>query len=317
MLSFLQKLTSPAPRESLLLNLLPELLEEIVEWLPTADRACLALTCKYFFFRYCSVHKAPELHSSRPVQGKKPILCANAEKQLPCSFLRRLENSRWKFCLECWKLHPRTKRQLPWRYECSECHLLHGGRCVMDAGVVDICPCLSITYRDLLRLIGTVRGLEDCGSWDDADTYCEEALSRDSYHGVLAHQCQITDHPNTKAEISTKIFFGDEGNLIVQNDYLFKSFKQTSEAKHTSTCPHGNTVKWLQSFLKDAGSGFAGYRNVFRDHFPCVVSPIIRKSDGESFEVAVKRDLGKGKVNDKNWRFNRRSDGLWWDQKLW
>jgi hypothetical protein len=186
----------------------------------------------------------------------------------------------------------------------------------MDAGVVDICPCLSITYRDLLRLIGTVRGLKD-SSWDDADTYCEEVLSRDSYHGVLAHQCQVTDHPDAKAEITTKIFFGDEGNLIVQNDYLFKGFRKTSETNHTSTCPHGNTVKWLQSFLKDAGGGCAGYRNVFRRHLPCEVTPITMKSDGESFEVTVKRDLGKGKVNDKNWRFNRRCEGQWWDQKLW
>lgn len=287
-----------------------------MEWLPTEDRACLALTCKHLFFRYCSVHKAPELHNSRPVYGKKPVLCSNAEKQLPSSFLRRLENSRWQFCLECWKLHPRTKRQLPWQNHCYECHLLYGGQCVIDAGIVDICPCVSITYRDLLRLIESVKSLQS-SSRTGEELYYGEVLSRDSYHGVLVHHCKIKDHPEAEAEITTKIFLGNEYSLIVQNKYLFKSFKSTSEASHPSTCPHENTVKWLQSFSKDAGGGFTGYRKVFRRYLPCEVTPITRRSEGESFEVTVKRDLGNGEGNNKNWKFNRRREGPLWHQKLW
>lgn len=77
---------------------------------------------------------------------KRPILCPNAKKRPRIQLLLQLENNRWKYCSECWSLHPhsmwRTLRSI-WRLHqkpyCSSCHLLRGQSCYMPyAGEVDI-----------------------------------------------------------------------------------------------------------------------------------------------------------------------------------
>lgn len=319
--SILQRFLPPPPQQLSLLDLPLEILGEIVKWLPIEDTACLALACKHLFFRYCSVHKAEDLREPRPLIGNKPLVRRNAGKQLPVAFLYRLENSRWKFCLECWKLHPRTKRRLPWEHHCYECYLLYGGQCVLDAGVVDLCPCLSITYRDMLRLIGSIKTLESSRQ-SSGEGYYEEALSPGGSNLIrkeLVHHCEITDNPEARAEVTTKVFMDTGNNLIVLNKYLFNGFKSiacTSEVSHSSTCPHEDTGKWLQSFFKNVGGEFTGYRKCSRRHLKCRITHCMRKSDGKSFEVNVWRSLGTGEGSDKNWKHNRRRECPTWYKRL-
>jgi hypothetical protein len=321
MLSVLQRLLPPLPDNLLLLKMPLEIIEEIIEWLAIEDRACLALTCKFLFFRYCSVHKALELRTRRPVANKKPVLCPNAEKKLPVRFLRRLENSRWKLCLECWKLHPRTKNYLPWKHHCHDCYVLYGGRCVLDTGVVDICPCLTVTYRDLRRLIESVESLLQSRNYD-GEKYYENVLSPDhssQSYARLIHRCEITDHPKAKAEIITTIYLVSEARLVVMNHYRFKSFVSTaclSARNHSSICPRENTSKWLQSFFKDVGDGFTGYRRCFWRCSRCRSATLKTNSESESFEVFVTRTLGTGKGSDLDWKHNCRHEGPSWDQRL-
>lgn len=320
-MSVLHRLLPPPPDRLLLLQMPLEIIEEIVEWLAIEDLACFALTCKFLFFRYLSVHKALELRARRPVTNKKPVLCPNAEKELPVRFLRCLENSRWKLCLECWKLHPRTKSCLPWRHHCFECYVLYGGRCVLDAGVVDICPCLTITYRDLYRLIESLKSVQH-NREDASETYYKDVFSPNPtgyFKGELLHHCKITDHPEAKAEITTTIFLDSEAYLAVQNQYRFESFVSTaciSADNHPSICPHENTTKWLQSFFNDVGDGFTGYRRCFWRRSKCQLTAPKTSSEGKSFEVLVTRNLGSGKGKNTNWKHNCRREGPSWDQRL-
>lgn len=323
MLSVLQRLLPPLPEKLLLLKMPLEIIEEIIEWLAIEDRACLALTCKFLFFRYCSVHKAQELRTRRPVANKEPILCPNAEKKLPVRFLRRLEDSRWKLCLECWKLHPRTKNYLPWNHHCQDCHVLYGGRCAPDTGVVDMCPCLTITYRDHRRLIESVKSLMHSRSYDGGKYY-ENVLSlvgpSSQPSTRLIHRCEITDHPKAKAEIITTIYLASEDRLVVKNHYRFKSFVSTaclSARNHPSICPHEKTSKWLQSFFKDVGGGYTGYRRCFWPCLRCYRSAIPKTtSEDEKIDVFVTRILGTGKGGDPDWKHTCRHEGPSWDQRL-
>ncbi|CAG8907129.1 unnamed protein product [Penicillium salamii] len=70
------------------------------------------------------------------------------------SFLNLLENSRMKLCSKCLKLHPRdafSARELRRKPENRTCNI---GEL---AGIVDLCPCKKLTFRDKLDLADHMR----------------------------------------------------------------------------------------------------------------------------------------------------------------
>lgn len=131
-----------------IISLGDDLLTKIYEYLPLVDKACLSLTCKRLFGLFGTVTKNTQFVFPRLLYIRVPILCVNSEDVPRNQLLLRLENRRWAYCADCLKLHPRkefTRSSLgspaPER------------RCSPFAGIVDICPCNSLTLRQRDHII--------------------------------------------------------------------------------------------------------------------------------------------------------------------
>jgi hypothetical protein len=134
-----------------LLELPTELLLEIISYLSVLSEACLALTCKRLFAISGAVLDAKPLRFNRDFAPlfhhyRNGHSFATTRWQL----VKILEDSRWRACSKCLKLHPRSffpPRELRRKSDDRTCNL--GSL----AGVVDLCPCKKITFRDKIELV--------------------------------------------------------------------------------------------------------------------------------------------------------------------
>ncbi|KAG2025985.1 hypothetical protein GB937_002128 [Aspergillus fischeri] len=144
-----QTTATKPPTRCYLLELPTELLLEIISHLSVIPETCLALTCKRLFaisgaiFRSVRFNQdfAPLFHHYR--NGHNFV---TTRWQL----INILENSRWWACSKCLKLHPRdafSSRELKRKPEDRACLLGN------FAGIVDLCPCKKLTFRDKMDLV--------------------------------------------------------------------------------------------------------------------------------------------------------------------
>lgn len=162
MLQLLEPL-HPRTRKHIVHKMPREILDIIFALLSVPDRICFSLTCKHVFSCLQSCLAAQKTQRSLLLPREERTMLCPRPKELPRNqLLLRLENERWIFCNDCWILHPRT----PWwsmallKPYCPECHLLQEQPCSeLSSGEVDICPYLSITARDSVRLLETCKAL--------------------------------------------------------------------------------------------------------------------------------------------------------------
>lgn len=91
-----------------------EIVLEIFAHLESSDQICLSLCCKYLYEAFLYLLKLKRLDSARLYPPEtRPLLCLNneANERPRTRLLRQLEDKRWKFCNECWFLHPHDKRR--------------------------------------------------------------------------------------------------------------------------------------------------------------------------------------------------------------
>lgn len=139
------------PKYFAILSLDKRILQKIYQHLSLVDQVCLSLSCKDHFDLFRTIGKHKYLEFPRLLRIRNPILCVNSPygNQL----LRRLENRRWAYCGECLnKLHPRKefKRRSLRQAALERC-------CTSYAGIVDLCPCISLTIRGRHKLIKILR----------------------------------------------------------------------------------------------------------------------------------------------------------------
>ncbi|PWY80785.1 hypothetical protein BO94DRAFT_470492 [Aspergillus sclerotioniger CBS 115572] len=140
----------PPSERCLILELPTEILVEIISHLSVLPEACLALTCKRLF-SLCATSLsstqlrfpgdlAPRFHHENNYNFLTPRW----------QFAKLLEGKRWQVCSRCLRLHPRasyTSKQLKRMAEDRCCGLGDLG------GLVDVCPCKKMTFRDTIDLI--------------------------------------------------------------------------------------------------------------------------------------------------------------------
>ncbi|OJJ35366.1 hypothetical protein ASPWEDRAFT_506779 [Aspergillus wentii DTO 134E9] len=134
---------------------LEAILSNIFDLLPVLDQVCFALTCKHFYAYFRAYLNNRKLFLPDLFRETRLILCRNVdiESRARTQLLRRLEDANWKYCFQCWTLHPHSAWQHPKGKSCLDCQQLNGRRCMPYAGIVDLCPCLSITKCDQVYLI--------------------------------------------------------------------------------------------------------------------------------------------------------------------
>lgn len=172
----------PVKRESPFLSLPIDIHDRIADFLSPLSQACMALACKHLRGIHgralCSLDlRFPEaFHPSAGIKERSDYFVSERWK-----FLKYLEDDRWQCCSRCLKLHRVSefpKGSLLTDPEERYCNL------GQNSGIVDLCPCIKLTYHDKLRLVQQLR-LDP----KRPRTLSEVDLSAESPH--IWHQCEI------------------------------------------------------------------------------------------------------------------------------
>ncbi|KAL4799448.1 hypothetical protein BDV19DRAFT_385216 [Aspergillus venezuelensis] len=254
------------------------ILTQIFDLLSLVDQACLALTCKSFHFIFNPVledeqFRFPRLYQLRLLDspsGRLPLNmgpcpvsssyskedCRNYAKNLGlnklghtrCKLLTRLEDHRLKYCVKCMKLHRRESFAQPTYHG----PMVYRDYCWTEAGVVDICPCISLTIRDKARIVqclrrmkkgkgpmpmggleklfriveprysqvSSARGEDGRGSLNIVST---RGVVEELRRPCLMHECSIDGHGLVEGNLKTVIFMqggADDPMLVAETDYI-------------------------------------------------------------------------------------------------
>ncbi|EAW08658.1 uncharacterized protein ACLA_095910 [Aspergillus clavatus NRRL 1] len=152
-----------------------------------------------------------------------------------------LENSRWWACSKCLKLHPRSafsSRELRRKPEDRTCML--GDL----AGIVDLCPCKKLTFRDKLDLIELLKVRQK------SVAALESQFGTGVHQRFCWHSC-IENYGSTKLQIEIFPELDDEDQLRIKTEYRLttESGKLGKEEAMTPRfgCAHRSIDLWLSS----------------------------------------------------------------------
>lgn len=248
-----------------ILKLPVELVTAILGPLAVEDQVCFSLSCKYLYNCFVSSLGAETKKLSQLFPRKNYlILSPNVEKSPRIQLLRRLQSEEWEYCCDFWILHPKLSHTNPQSRYCLPCQKLHGrqcfkhGLCMPYAGVVALCPCLTISFRDKIQIMEDITGASG-GRCKTSTAVCWNTTPR-----KLQHECEIK-HPTIDARLQTFIWRRDmqygKQHLVVLSEYKFKfSHGSTSSfSKSEAMCPHEDAKSWLKQFFAEAGSSFLGW----------------------------------------------------------
>ncbi|KAL1968892.1 hypothetical protein VTN77DRAFT_1253 [Rasamsonia byssochlamydoides] len=200
-----------------------ELILEIATLLPPLSRLCFALTCKYFLelidcsgtLRRSSQCRRPtDFYSLSPYRYILPTRTCNVFPSEWWQFLRQLENSRWRCCSGCLKLHPTSEFTAEELAKNAEKRICIFGPCV---GVVQLCPCLNLTFRDKRKLVAQMR---------EGQSYC--------------HECSYDYKPGTTLRTRIRPILQADGDLIIETEYTITDVHVPSDLVPLERlcCPH-------------------------------------------------------------------------------
>ncbi|CAG8392509.1 unnamed protein product [Penicillium salamii] len=259
----LRKRTPKALRKEAPILLLPNvLISKILAYLLSIDRVCLSLTCKRFQF-LIDAAQSKELKFPRLLKIKNPRLCVNKASTLRNQLLLRIETSSWLYCGVCLKLHLRKVFSRPFVPSIYR-------RCSDNAGIVDLCPCISLTAADRRNII---RFLSVPGKFDKlkaqgryiirrftAKNTPNPQISLDGRFAIrekdglsyLTHGCcERAKYWKTSLQL---LVFIDGEKLVVQAEYRLDSQRLRRRnwlAEPVFACPHKN-LTLLAGYLTGA-----------------------------------------------------------------
>lgn len=230
------------PRRCYLMELPTELLLEIISHLTLIPEAAFALTCRRMFAISGKILLSKSLQFSRDFAPLFHHYRNGHNFVTPrWQFINLLENSRWRACSKCLKLHPRaafSPRELRRKAEQRTCNL---GEL---AGIVDLCPCKKLTFRDKMDLVNhlqvrkiTLDALKSEFGDKVGDRYCW-------------HSCTEQYGP-TRLKIALFPELDDEEQLVVRTEYqLTTEPGQVGKEEYMTPrfgCAHRSVDLWLSS----------------------------------------------------------------------
>lgn len=226
-----------------IIDLPTELLALISAQLDPLSEACLALTCKRLL-----LISGPSL-VSECLRFKKDFAPLFRHYRTSQSFaterwklIERLEDWRWLACSRCLKLHPRAEfppkelRRSPSTRVCNLGEL---------AGLVDLCPCVKLTFQDKAKLVKHLKDREMLtrlpASIFGSHNYDER---------YLWHSC-TTSYGSTDLKISIYPELDEEGRLMIRTEYRMEiEPNMLGKQQHVTArfgCAHRSMDLWLSS----------------------------------------------------------------------
>ncbi|KAB8277127.1 hypothetical protein BDV30DRAFT_234928 [Aspergillus minisclerotigenes] len=215
----------PPPQQELqdiyippLLNLPLDILFEIFPLLPLPSQVCLALSCKPLYRLFsstlqdeqlawpsllaCKTFRLPDTLSSH----EAPLISPRTQ------VLLQLEDDWWLYCAACLKIQPRALFR-----QGIESLPLQCQKCIFEALVIDLCPCLSLTYFDRIRLERWLfTGLTDTLSQRIREAF--QPLIIDDRPSLL-HQCSISSIPEVSVDLEIVVALNDRKRLEALTRY--------------------------------------------------------------------------------------------------
>ncbi|OJK03517.1 hypothetical protein ASPACDRAFT_111315 [Aspergillus aculeatus ATCC 16872] len=213
-------LGSPQHGVNSLLRLPPHILEIILMLLPLPSRACLVLTCHTLYRAYKLIIRDPQLRFPRLLANRNPYISSSNPEVPRNILLHQLQNHHWAYCSGCLKLHPWNEMEdtdyHTTRGELSDARLRH--LCNARAGIVDLCPCISLTARDKFRLVrhlaGTAEDKDRHHYPIEMDERFKLGLTLDGKR-CLVHRCEIRDHPHVWIRLEVALYLYPNHNGIM------------------------------------------------------------------------------------------------------
>ena len=188
-----------------------ELVEHIFSFLSLPSKVCLAISSKGFYQLFSHILEANELRFPLMPRGNSLEYVSSEAYRLRMTLLALLEDRSWACCGRCQKLHRRHEfhktplRCAPWERSCAT-----------YAGIMDLCPCVSLTVRDRTRVIEHLEGVTV--SQKRCLSHLKKGIMslhyKDGEH-YLSHTC--TAYPELESEI--KLSLTESGQLISRAQY--------------------------------------------------------------------------------------------------
>lgn len=210
--------------EPIILRVPIELLIEIFSHLELPGQVCFAMSCKGLYQLFGSVLQADELCfprlSSRKGRAKK--------YHRRMTLLTQLEDSRWACCAVCQKLHPRKEFALFYLSEHPRQR-----KCMSWAGLVDLCPCITLTPHDRNHIVEYLMGkasdkmnVVNSGVW--------KSSHNDKGKQCVSHECRAY----SMAKVNMALSLSNDSQLVVCTQYELP----LTAPRMTSIyiCPHSN-----------------------------------------------------------------------------
>lgn len=239
-----------APRRCHLLDLPTELILEIISHLSLLPEASLALTCKRLHMISGGILESKSLHFNRDFAPLFHHYRNGHSLVTPrWQFINLLENSRWRACSRCLKLHPRgaySARELKRKSEDRICNL--GSM----TGIVDLCPCKKLTYRDKLDLIDLLKVRQQT----------VPMLASQTGPGVPERFCWHScteNYGSTELKVALYPQLDTDDRLSVKTEYyLTTGSGQLGKEEHMTPrfgCAHRSVDLWLSSVCQTTVCG--------------------------------------------------------------
>lgn len=118
------------------------------------------------------------------------------------------------------------------------------------AGIVDLCPCLSLTLRDRARL---VKHLKLQRAPDDAVVKLDrwrlfQFGVNEQGKPCLLHSCLVLKLAHVEAKLNTMLFLGESDTLVMQSRYHIQAQFHLLRLRDgpIPTCPHWEILELLQ-----------------------------------------------------------------------
>jgi hypothetical protein len=250
----------------------PELIMAILAFLPSVDRICFSLSCKYTFccFQTYIQGRGKTISNLFP-RRKRPKLFANAAIQPRAKLLVRLQNDRWRYCNHCRTLHPHSAwkalrsnwklYQQPCNSGCSLVGAQNRKCSLLYTGEVSICPCQAITFHQSQHIAEYCRG-----SSSELELFLDrsfEIFHCDDGRREILHKCSIATNA-AQIVVTTRIKVCDRHNgLRIWNDFGFIVFRSSPSCSLLRYWCFPELL--IERLIREAGSEF--YCGVWGSYF--------------------------------------------------
>ena len=283
-------------KQTTLLSLDDDPLEQIYEYLELVDKVCLSLISKRFFELFGAISKHPCLSFPKLLYLRNPIMCVNSEDVPRNQLLLRLEDEKWAYCGDCLKLHPR--QEFDQAALAGESSIER--RCRSDAGIVDLCPCIALTTRDRDKVINLLKS-----GFPPHETKYGSFTPGPAGQPSLFHKCSSCFGPHGEIKIVMWLYLQSSGCLFAQSDYTISA--PSGNSRHPGAgpifaCPHKDLLS-----LALSNSSFA-----LCSECGTFILKVSESKNKNTFVIQVRRPLeGYGYVNESirskaSWRNNCR-----------